>query len=98
MSHILDGLRYVVNYLANNYKVDDEVTRLLDEVELIVVPFVNPDGYVFTWSGDRLWRKSRNVNVGSTCMGEACVLFSSVGGVCRTPVFSILDVHSVACL
>jgi len=31
----------------------------------------NPDGYIFSWSNpnNRLWRKSRNVNQGSTCIG-----------------------------
>lgn len=56
---------YIVNYLLTNYgQTSDkakEVTYLLDNLEFIIVPFVNPDGYVYTWSNDRLWRKNRHV-------------------------------------
>ena len=30
---------------------------------------LNPDGYAFTWDGDRMWRKNRNPNNGSSCKG-----------------------------
>jgi len=60
---------YIVNYLANNYNVDSRVTTLLNEVELIVVPFVNPDGYEYTWSNERLWRKNRSPNADNSCVG-----------------------------
>ena len=60
---------YVVNHLLNGYGNDTQITNLLDSIEYIVVPFVNPDGYVHTWSGDRLWRKNRQPNSGSTCIG-----------------------------
>ena len=36
-----------------------QLDALLDEVSFIIVPVVNPDGYVFTWDDDRLWRKNR---------------------------------------
>jgi hypothetical protein len=60
---------FVVNHLVTNYGVDSTVTGLLDAVRLVVVPFVNPDGYSFTWTNNRLWRKNRSTNAGSNCLG-----------------------------
>ena len=36
---------------------------LLDLVEVIIVPIMNPDGYHYTWTSNRLWRKNRAKNV-----------------------------------
>lgn len=60
---------YIVDHFVNGYRVDAEVTALLDSVELIVIPFVNPDGYEYTWTNSRLWRKNRQPNSGSSCVG-----------------------------
>ena len=35
----------LVEYLANNYGVEDRVTRLLDTTEVHIVPTLNPDGF-----------------------------------------------------
>merc|ERR1712110_613671 len=34
-----------------------------------VQPVLNPDGYSYTWTNDRMWRKNRVQNQGSRCMG-----------------------------
>jgi len=61
---------YIADMLADAYGVDAELTSLLDRVEVIVIPIVNPDGYAFTYEqgGDRYWRKNRRDNGGS-CAG-----------------------------
>lgn len=60
---------FVVDYFVTNYGSDDVVTKILDDMEIHVVPFVNPDGYAYTWSDSRLWRKNRLPNSGSSCVG-----------------------------
>lgn len=37
---------------------DQDVQPLLHEIDIFVVPNVNPDGYEFTRNEDRLWRKT----------------------------------------
>ena len=37
---------YIVNYLVNGYGKIKRVTDILNKIELVAVPFVNPDGYV----------------------------------------------------
>jgi hypothetical protein len=42
---------------------------LLETIEWIIFPILNPDGFVYTHTTDRLWRKSRSLNSGTTCIG-----------------------------
>jgi len=57
---------YLAHYLVNNYQTDPEVKQLVDNCEIWIVPIVNPDGYVYTWTKDRLWRKNRRNNGNGT--------------------------------
>ncbi len=53
-------------YLAQNYGTDQEITWLLDNRELYIVPIVNPDGFVYNETtdpgGGGMWRKTRRDN------------------------------------
>lgn len=53
-------------YLAQNYGSDPELTWLVDNRELYVVPIMNPDGFVYNESlypdGGGMWRKNRRNN------------------------------------
>jgi len=44
------------------YGTNNIVTQLVNSVEFDIVPMVNPDGYVFSWTTNRLWRKNRRNN------------------------------------
>jgi hypothetical protein len=50
---------YVADTLVAAEPGDASIDALLDEVAVLVVPVVNPDGYVHTWTEDRFWRKNR---------------------------------------
>jgi len=63
----------VVAYLAwsllDGYGKDADVTKFLDTCVFTIIAAVNPDGYEATWSGERMWRKTRSPNPGSSCKG-----------------------------
>ncbi|KAJ3100296.1 Carboxypeptidase A4, partial [Phlyctochytrium bullatum] len=56
---------YIANFLATNATA----APLLDKFTFHVIPVLNVDGYAYTRSNDRLWRKNRQPNSGSTCVG-----------------------------
>ena len=55
---------YIAENLLNGYGSDTRVTSLLDECEVFVVPIVNPDGFSYSWTNYRLWRKNRRGGYG----------------------------------
>lgn len=56
-------------YLLNQLVTNETVTReLVDKVDWVIVPNANPDGYVYSFTEDRLWRKNRRY-VNESCTG-----------------------------
>jgi len=53
---------YLADHLMENYGTDPQVTDLVDNVEIFIVPVVNVDGYIYSWDYDRWWRKNRRNN------------------------------------
>lgn len=68
----MQTLLYLLHHLVTSYGGDPELTQLIDEREIWIVPVVNPDGYVFNEltapAGGGLWRKNRRA-LGGTCSG-----------------------------
>ncbi len=60
---------YIGEQLLTKYGTDPTVTSLVNSIEVIVVPIMNPDGYLYTWTTNRNWRKNRAANSGSSCVG-----------------------------
>lgn len=50
---------------------DPHLTVLLEQIDIAIVPVANPDGYEYSMSKDRLWRKtrSRNESMHRWCVG-----------------------------
>lgn len=57
-------VQYITNQLLTGYGSSAEITALLDTTEFIIVPCHNPDGFEYTWTHDRLWRKNRRDSQG----------------------------------
>ncbi|KAJ2953493.1 hypothetical protein O0L34_g1091 [Tuta absoluta] len=48
---------------------DSEIRTLAENFSWHILPVANPDGYSYTFSNDRMWRKNRNPAYNKTCTG-----------------------------
>ncbi|XP_011355539.1 carboxypeptidase A1 [Pteropus vampyrus] len=55
--------------IAQDYGQDSAFTAILDNVDIFLEIVTNPDGFAFTLSKNRLWRKTRSITAGSACVG-----------------------------
>ncbi len=53
---------YLADQLVRGYSSDTQIHDIVDRVQFDLFPIMNPDGYVYTWTTDRMWRKNRRVN------------------------------------
>uniref|UniRef100_A0AAZ1X048 Peptidase M14 domain-containing protein n=1 Tax=Oreochromis aureus TaxID=47969 RepID=A0AAZ1X048_OREAU len=61
---------YVLKSLSF-YQQNSEITRILDSMDVYVLPVMNPDGYKYTWTTikRRWWRKNRSISKSGFCVG-----------------------------
>jgi hypothetical protein len=52
--------RDMIDYLTSRYATDAQVQRWVDNINIYVVPSVNPDGGMYVFTNDSLWRKNRH--------------------------------------
>jgi len=57
---------FMINELVNKY---EENKNIVDNLNLHFLPMANPDGYEYSRTTDRYWRKNRADNSGSSCKG-----------------------------
>lgn len=61
---------YSLKQLLEKYTArDPEVVGLVQKYDWVILPVFNVDGYVFTHTNNRMWRKTRSPNSGTRCMG-----------------------------
>lgn len=60
---------WVMSQLLSNYGVKKAETEFLNKLDFLVVPVFNPDGYEYSWTDDRLWRKNRQETYVPRCFG-----------------------------
>lgn len=57
---------FIGEHMLERYATDARIRAVVDNVETIVLPVMNVDGYLYSWSNERLWRKNRRNNGGGT--------------------------------
>uniref|UniRef100_A0A7N5JYI6 Carboxypeptidase A1 n=1 Tax=Ailuropoda melanoleuca TaxID=9646 RepID=A0A7N5JYI6_AILME len=55
--------------IVSDYGKDPAITSILQKMDIFLLPVANPDGYVYTQTQNRLWRKTRSLSPGSHCVG-----------------------------
>ncbi|KAF5005055.1 hypothetical protein FDECE_8471 [Fusarium decemcellulare] len=64
-------IEYLTLQLIQGYGSNGNITKFVDDYDFWVFPFVNPDGFVYTQTTERLWRKNRQPNPSNaTCVGR----------------------------
>ncbi|KAF2727080.1 carboxypeptidase-like protein A1 precursor [Polyplosphaeria fusca] len=63
-------VEYMAWQLLTKYSSNATVKALVDKFDLYIIPIVNPDGFVYSQTSDRLWRKNRQTVSGNSCVGR----------------------------
>lgn len=61
--------QWFVKEILQNYRDNPRIRRFLRNLDFYVLPVLNIDGYIYSWTTDRLWRKSRSSHNNGTCFG-----------------------------
>ncbi len=46
-------------YLLENYKHDEQITSIVNDIRTWIIPMVNPDGFIYSQNEYEMWRKNR---------------------------------------
>ncbi|XP_069470066.1 carboxypeptidase O-like [Ambystoma mexicanum] len=61
--------QWFVKEMLQNKESDPKIQKILQAIDIYIVPVLNIDGYIYSWTTDRLWRKSRSPHENGTCYG-----------------------------
>ncbi|KAI2778777.1 hypothetical protein F4815DRAFT_476596 [Daldinia loculata] len=62
-------VEYLTYQLVANYNNDTTIKGFLDSYDFYILPIVNPDGFLYTQTTNRLWRKNRQTRSGTSAIG-----------------------------
>ncbi|KAI2633256.1 hypothetical protein GGS26DRAFT_75715 [Hypomontagnella submonticulosa] len=62
-------VEYLLYQIVTGYGNDTTVKAALDNYDFYVLPVVNPDGFVYSQTTSRLWRKNRQTRSNTTAVG-----------------------------
>lgn len=60
---------WLIGHATEYYNIDTRMTNLLKYLDFYVMPVMNVDGYEYTWTTNRMWRKNRSTYSASACTG-----------------------------
>ncbi|KAL2087439.1 hypothetical protein ACEWY4_016267 [Coilia grayii] len=60
---------WLVDHCITQYEANRDITEILNSMDIYVLPMMNPDGYEYTWTAQRMWRKNRAKHPDSDCVG-----------------------------
>lgn len=49
----------LAEFLTEHYGDIPRIKEIVDATEIWIIPILNPDGYIYTWENDRMWRFNR---------------------------------------
>uniref|UniRef100_UPI0037E90CC8 carboxypeptidase A5 isoform X1 n=2 Tax=Semicossyphus pulcher TaxID=241346 RepID=UPI0037E90CC8 len=55
--------------IVTDYGTDAALTAILNKMDIYLEIVTNPDGFYYTHNSNRMWRKTRKPNPGSSCVG-----------------------------
>lgn len=58
---------FLINALL--YSEEDDIVELSMNVDWYIIPVLNVDGYAYSWTANRLWRKTREPTSNPLCFG-----------------------------
>ncbi|KAM9316485.1 carboxypeptidase B-like [Gastrophryne carolinensis] len=61
--------QWFVKELVTGYSKDKSVKKILANLDFYILPVINVDGYKYTWTEDRMWRKNRSPADDESCFG-----------------------------
>ncbi|RMZ96898.1 carboxypeptidase O, partial [Brachionus plicatilis] len=61
---------YLIDRFIREYRSGEpETVAIMNKYEIHITPLLNPDGYEYSQTTSRLWRKNRSPNQFSSCVG-----------------------------